>query len=204
MDDALNSADVLLLGAFRLDQRSRALFHLDTGAQIQIGSRALGVLGILVERAGDLVPKDEIMEAVWPETVVEDANLTVHISTLRRILDAGRLDGSCIQTISGRGYRFVGSLTRPEVEPSIGREATPRPRARTAARLSIVVLPFANRSNDRAQEHFADAITEDLTTDLSRIAGSFVISCNTAFTYKGKRVSAKHLGRELCVRYVLE
>src|SRR6266446_8027085 len=114
MDDALNSADMLLLGAFRLDQRSRALFHLDTGAQIQIGSRALGVLGILVERAGDLVPKDEIMKAVWPETVVENANLTVHISTLRRVLDTGRLEGSCIQTVSGRGYRFVGEAITNE------------------------------------------------------------------------------------------
>jgi DNA-binding winged helix-turn-helix (wHTH) protein len=83
--DALNSADMLLLGTFRFDQRSCALFHLDSGAHIQIGSRALGVLGVLVEHAGDLVPKDEIMKAVWPETAVEDANLTVHISTLRRI-----------------------------------------------------------------------------------------------------------------------
>src|SRR6266567_9346621 len=140
--DALN---MLLLGAFRFDQRSCALFHLDSGAHMQIGSRALGVLGVLVEHAGDLVPKDEIMKAVWPETVVEDANLTVHISALRRILDAGRLEGSCIQTISGRGYRFVGSLTRPEVEPSIRREVIARPRA--AARLSIVVLPFTNRDN---------------------------------------------------------
>ena len=202
--DALDSADMLLLGAFRFDRNRRALLHLDGGAQIPIGSRALGILGVLVERAGELVTKDEIMDAVWPETVVEDANLTVHISTLRRILDAGRLDSSCIQTISGRGYRFVGSVTRPEAEPSIRREAIARPRARTAARLSIVVLPFTNRSNDRAQEYFADAITEDLTTDLSRIAASFVISCNTAFTYKGKRVSAKHIGRELCVRYVVE
>ena len=104
--DALDSADMLLLGAFRFDRNRRALLHLDAGAQIPIGSRALGILGVLVERAGELVTKDEIMDAVWPETVVEDANLTVHISTLRRILDAGRLDSSCIQTISGRGYRL--------------------------------------------------------------------------------------------------
>src|SRR5437868_12681144 len=65
--DALNSADMLLLGTFRFDQRRCALFHLDSGAHIQIGSRALGVLGVLVEHAGDLVPKDEILKAVWPE-----------------------------------------------------------------------------------------------------------------------------------------
>jgi adenylate cyclase len=70
--------------------------------------------------------------------------------------------------------------------------------------LSIVVLPFTNLSNDPDQGYFADGVTEDLTTDLSRIAGSFVISRNTAFTYKDKPVNAKQIGRELGVRYVLE
>ena len=71
-------------------------------------------------------------------------------------------------------------------------------------RLSIVVLPFDNLSRDPDQDYFADGITEDLTTDLSRIAGSFVIARNTAFTYKGKSIDVKQLGRELGVRYVLE
>ena len=73
-----------------------------------------------------------------------------------------------------------------------------------APRLSIVVLPFANLSNDLEQQYFADGLTEDLTTDLSRIESMLVISRNTAFTYQGKRVDTKQIGRELCVRYVLE
>ena len=73
-----------------------------------------------------------------------------------------------------------------------------------APRFSIVVLPFANLSNDPDQEYFADGIAEDLTTDLSRISGLFVISRNSAFTYKGKPVDTKQIGRELGVRYVLE
>jgi TolB-like protein/class 3 adenylate cyclase/Flp pilus assembly protein TadD len=73
-----------------------------------------------------------------------------------------------------------------------------------APRLSIVVLPFNNLSGDPGQEYFADGITEDLTSDLSRLAGSFVISRNTAFTFKGKAVDARQIGRELGVRYVLE
>ena len=73
-----------------------------------------------------------------------------------------------------------------------------------APRLSIVVLPLANLSNDPDQEYFVDAITDDLTTDLSRISDSFVIARNTAFTYKGKAVDAKQVSRELGVRYVLE
>ena len=73
-----------------------------------------------------------------------------------------------------------------------------------AAHLSIVVLPFTNLSNDPAQEYFADGITENLTTDLSRIRNSFVIARNTAFSFKGKNVDAREIGRELGVRYVLE
>jgi TolB-like protein/class 3 adenylate cyclase/Flp pilus assembly protein TadD len=73
-----------------------------------------------------------------------------------------------------------------------------------APRLSIVVLPFTNLGNDPEQQYFADGLTEDLTTDLSRIAGMFVISRNTAFTYQGKRIDTKQIGRELGVRYVLE
>ena len=71
-------------------------------------------------------------------------------------------------------------------------------------RLSIVVLPFTNLSDDREQQYFADGITEDVTTDLSRLPDMFVISRNTAFTYRNKPVDTKQIGRELCVRYVLE
>ena len=73
-----------------------------------------------------------------------------------------------------------------------------------APRLSIVVLPFTNLSDDQEQQYFADGVTEDLTTDLSRIAHSFVISRNTAFTYRNKPIDTKQIGRELGVRYVLE
>ena len=73
-----------------------------------------------------------------------------------------------------------------------------------AARISIVVLPFANLSSDPAQDYFADGVTENLTTELSRLHNSFVIARNTAFTFKGKNVDAKAIGKELGVRYVLE
>src|SRR5262249_42112760 len=74
----------------------------------------------------------------------------------------------------------------------------------SAPRLSLVVLPFANLGGDPEQDYFVDGVTESLTTDLSRINGALVIACNTAFTFKGKRVDVKKLGRELNVRYVLE
>ena len=93
----------------------------------------------------------------------------------------------------------VASLPSPSGAPG---PSTSQPAV--APRLSIVVLPFANLSNDPEQQYFADGITEDLTTDLSRIASMLVISRNTAFTYEGKRVDTKQIGRELSVRYVLE
>src|SRR5262249_42512685 len=71
-------------------------------------------------------------------------------------------------------------------------------------RLSIVVLPFANAGQDSDQEYFAEGMTEDLTTDLSRIPGSFVIAPGTAFSYRGKSVDVRQIGRELSVRYVLQ
>jgi DNA-binding winged helix-turn-helix (wHTH) protein len=83
---------------------------------ITTGSRALDVLGVLVERPGDLVSRDAIIAAVWPATVVEDANLNTQIAALRRVLDDGRAEGSCIQTVPGRGYRFTVVVTRVEAE----------------------------------------------------------------------------------------
>lgn len=91
------------------------------------------------------------------------------------------------------------SVTSLFVQPS---KTVPSPRA--APRLSVVVLPFTNLSGDPGQDYFADAVTDSLTTDLSRIQGSFVIARNTAFTYKGKSVDARQIGRELGVRFVLE
>src|SRR6266849_5878542 len=115
--DALAAADISLFEGFRLDRRGGVLCRRDRHgvfAPIAIGRRALDILGVLVERPGDLVSRDEIIEAVWPETTVEDGNLNVQIAALPRILDDGRAEGGCIQTVSGRGYRFVAPVTRAE------------------------------------------------------------------------------------------
>ena len=202
--DPVSSADIFLFERFRFDRRGGGLFCLDDGAQVAVRSRALDVLAVLIERAGDLLSKDEIMDAVWPGTTVEDANLTVQISALRRVLDLGRSEGSCIQTVAMRGYRFVAAVTRQKQAASFGSSGIAPHGPRVPPRLSIVVLPFANLSNDPEQQYFADGITEDLTTDLSRIGGTSVISRNTALTYQGKRIDTRQIGTELAVRYVVE
>ena len=91
------------------------------------------------------------------------------------------------------------SVRRPAQGTGLPEDAPPE-----AAHLSIVVLPFTNLSNDSSQDYFADGITENLSTDLSRIPNSFVIARNTAFTYKGKAIDAKAIGKVLGVRYMLE
>src|SRR5208282_421762 len=95
---------------------------------------------------------------------------------------------------------------KPKISPFSILKLTPAPAPEKSAppRLSMVVLPLANIGGDPEQEHFVDGVTESLTTDLSRLRGSFVIGRNTAFTYKGKAVDLKQIGRELNVRYVLE
>jgi len=99
-----------------------------------------------------------------------------------------------------------GTSRTPSSQPlATASSQTPTAAENTLApRLSIVVLPFANLSNDPEQEYFVDGITDDLTTDLSRIPDSFVIARTTAFTYKGKQIDMKQVGRELGVRYALE
>jgi TolB-like protein len=216
---ALTASDIFLFEGFRLDRRG--LFRRDErGAfvPVAIGARALDVLGVLIERPGDLVSKDEIMAAVWPETVVENSNLTVQIAALRRVLDRGRAEGSCIQTVAGRGYRFVPTLTRKGVRfvgevREEGKPAAPapeiavepgRPELALPAKPSIAVLPFANLSGDPEQEYFADGMVAEIITALSRIRWLFVIARNSTFTYKGQAIDVKQVGRELGVRYVLE
>ena len=109
---ALSTTGIFEFDRFHLDRRG--LFRRGEGAvlaPVEIGSRALDVLRVLLERPGDLVSRDEIMAVAWPRVVVEDNNLTIQIAALRRVLDQDRANGSCIQTVPGRGYRFAVPVT---------------------------------------------------------------------------------------------
>src|SRR5215472_15830821 len=105
------------------------------------------------------------------------------------------------------GEQRLKNIDRPVRAYAVGLSANAHQTAwmpSSAPRLSIGVLPFANIGGGPEQDYFVDGVTESLTTDLSRISGAFVIARNTAFTFKGKAVDIKKLGRELNVRYVLE
>ena len=183
-----------LLGPFRLDTEDGLLLR--GGEPVNLGRRAIALLRAMVERPGALLSKDALIEAGWSGQSVEESNLTVQIAALRRVLSTSPGGDGWIETMPGRGYRFVGPVVTAAQKEAPEKSAPPR--------LSMVVLPFANIGGDLEQEHFVDGITESLTTDLSRIRGAVVIARNTAFTYKGKPLDAKQIGRELNVRYVLE
>ena len=174
--------ETLTFGRFELRRRRREL--LADGEPVELGSRGFDMLLALIDAGGAVVAKSKLMDLVWPGTAVEENNLSVQIHTLRRALGKDR---RMIVTVAGRGYRFAGELRAGSSVP----------------RLSIVVLPFTSWGDDREQQHFADGITEDLTTDLSRLADMTVISRNTAFRYRNRLTETKLIGRELGVRYVL-
>ena len=126
-------------------------------------------------------------------------------SSLRAVLAACIIAVIAIGAAAWWGWpRGTLSTVSAPAALATGTQKPPASELKSPPRLSIVVLPFSNLSNDPDQQYFADGITENVTTDLSRIAHSFVISRNTAFTYRNKPVDTKQIGRELGVRYVLE
>lgn len=181
-------------GPFRFDPTQRVLTRGDV--QLPLGSRALEILAVLVHADGEIVTKDELMARVWPGVIVEDNNIQVHVSALRKALTDGDGSPSWVVTVPGRGYRFVRS-TRSGSATQAGDHALPD-------KPSIVVLPFANLNGDADQEYFADGITEDIITTLTHFRWFFVIARNSSFVYKGRAVDVKQIARELGVRYVLE
>ncbi|ACP25361.1 adenylate cyclase [Sinorhizobium fredii NGR234] len=179
-------------GPFVLDPGAGTLLRNDD--PVAVGYRGLKLLAALVGRAGEILGKAELMDAAWPGTAVEEGNLTVQIAQLRKLLGPAADGGEWISTVPRVGYRFTGTI-----EQLGERKPLPLP-----DKPSIAVLPFVNLSNDPDQESFADGLTEDLITDLSRSPGLFVIARNSTFAYKGKAMDVRGIARDLGVRYLLE
>jgi TolB-like protein/Tfp pilus assembly protein PilF len=172
---------------------------------IALAPQVFDLLQYLIHNRDRVISKDDIISAIWNGRVVSDAALTTRLNAARTAVGDSGEKQHLIKTLPRRGFRFIGTVHEDQgltVAPAHGRIDTP-PLA-SAPRLSIVVLPFANIGGDAEQDYFADGVTESLTTDLSRISGSFVIGRHTAFTYKGKSIDLRQIGRELNVRYILE
>src|SRR6516165_800385 len=178
-----------------LDAERRELRR--AGAQLAIEPQVFDLLEFLVRNRDRVVSKDDLLASVWGGRIVSESTLASRINAARRSIGDTGEQQRLIRTIIGKGVRFVCEVReQQDAEPPASPSVSPR--------LSLVVLPFASFSNDPQLEYFADGITDDLTTDLSRSSGGFVIARNTAFTFKGKPGDVKKIGRELGVRYLVE
>lgn len=153
-----------------------------------VGARAFDVLAHLDAHADRVVSKQELLERVWGGLAVEEGNLTVQISALRKVLGAG-----AIATVPGVGYKLTKG---PMPAVATGPELPDIP--------SLAVLPFANLTGLDAQEYLVDGIVSELIGALTKIPGLFVIAATSSFAYRGRAVQLPDVGRELGVRYVLE
>jgi TolB-like protein len=182
--------------------------------RVAVGPQAFDLLVHLVQNREHVVSKEDLLEAIWVGRVVSESTLSSHINAVRKAIGDRGADQRLIRTIARKGFRFVGQV-RLEQPSSAG--AAPRPALHVGPaepqdattlslpdKPSIAVLPFENLSGDAEQEYFADGMVDDIITGLSRTRWLFVIARNSSFTYKGRAVDVKQVGRELGVRYVLE
>jgi TolB-like protein/Tfp pilus assembly protein PilF len=178
---------------FRLDRGRRLLLRHD-GTFVPLAAKAFDTLAYLVEHAGSVVDKEELMRAVWPDTAVEENNLTQNVSLLRRLFKEGRGEHRFIATVPGRGYQFVATV-RPAMQPM---PHEPR------GTISIVVLPFVNISADPEYDFFGDGLADELIMALSQIDGVRVIARTSAFSFKGTQTDVRSIANTLGVSLVLE
>jgi TolB-like protein len=165
---------------------------------------AINLGDILIE--GDDILGDGVNVAARLEGIAEPGGICISSSAHDQV------SGKVAVEFTDLGEQTLKNITRPIRAYAVAQNGlgatrhrgSTTPSSPSAPHLSIVVLPFANIDGDPEQEYFVDGVTESLTTDLSRLNGAFVIARNTAFTFKGKAVDVKKLGRELKVRYVLE
>jgi TolB-like protein len=192
---------VFRFGDYVLDIERRELRR---GAEpVALEPQVFDLLVYLVRNRDRVVSKDDSIQGVWGGRIVSDSALTTRLNAVRKAVNDSGVEQRLIRTVPRRGVRFIGEVSEDD-EPATRVEVTPAAIGpQIAPRLSMVVLPFVNLSNDPDQQYFADGITGDLTTDLSRIPDLLVNSRNTAFTYRNKPVDTKQIGRQLGVRYVL-
>jgi TolB-like protein len=190
--------------AFDTDRR-----ELHRGADVvSVAPQVFDLLDYLIRNRERVVSKDDLINAIWNGRSVSDAALTTRLNAVRSAIGDSGDEQRLIKTLPRKGFRFVGQVR--EAQGPAGAAATdnptepPKPALALPDKPSIAVLPFQNMSDDPGQDYFADGMVDDIITALSRFKLLFVIARNSSFTYKGKAVDIKQVGRELGVRYVLE
>jgi TolB-like protein len=191
-------------------------YAIDTGRRelhrgadvVSVAPQVFDLLDYLIRNRERVVSKDDLIDAIWNGRIVSDAALTTRLNVARTAIGDSGEEQRLIKTLPRKGFRFVGPVLEAQgpAGPATADNAIEPQRAALTLpdKPSIAVLPFTNLSSDPEQDYFADGMVEDIITALSRFKALFVIARNSSFTYKGKAVDVKQIGRELGVRYVLE
>ncbi len=183
--------------------------ELHRGADVvSVAPQVFDLLDYLIRNRERVVSKDDLINAIWNGRIVSDAALTTRLNVARTAIGDSGEEQRLIKTLPRKGFRFVGPVVEAQgpggaatVDNSI---ELPKPALTLPNKPSIAVLPFTNLSGDPEQDYFADGMVDEITTALSRFKSLFVIARNSSFTYKGRAVDIKQVGRELGVRYVVE
>jgi adenylate cyclase len=190
--------------AFDTDRR-----ELHRGADVvSVAPQVFDLLDYLIRNRERVVSKDDLFNVIWKGRVVTNVALTTRLNAARTAIGDSGCEQRLIKTLPRKGFRFVGPLR--EAHGPAGAAAAdnpidpPKPALPLPDKPSIAILPFTSLSSDPDQDYFADGMVDEITTALSRFKTLFVIARNSSFTYKGKVVDIKQVGRELGVRYVLE
>ena len=177
------------------------------GETIHIEPQVFDLLLYLIDNRERVVSKDELLSAVWQGRIVSESTLGSRINAARSAIGDDGQRQHLIRTVARKGVRFVGEVaneTAPQ-KAAVVASAPPATEQRASeTRPAIAVLPFVNISGDPEQEYFADGLSEDIITDLSRVSSLFVVARHTVFSFKGRAVQVQDIARELGVCYVLE
>ncbi|HEU4871459.1 MAG TPA: winged helix-turn-helix domain-containing protein [Pyrinomonadaceae bacterium] len=190
-------------GAFHLDEAEHLLLR--SGVKVPLTPKVFHILLILVRHAGRSVTKQYLLQNVWPDTFVEEANLSVNVATLRKALGDGTGEFKYIETLPRLGYRFIANVISEPWQKTASRQ-------RVTADLhkpnrdkvhSLAILPFYNQSSDSNAEYLSDALTESIINNLSHLQDLRIIGHNSVFRYRGKELDGKMVGKELRVKSVV-
>jgi len=202
MSDPDSAPRLLRFDVFELDVRAGELRK--RGVKLRLQGQPLLLLASLLQRAGDLVTREELRAQIWPADTFVDFDHSLHnaVARLRDALGDSTEKPRFIETLPRRGYRFIGSVTDGKAEENVSVRREREPRALQVH--GIAVLPLEDLSGDQAHEYFADGMTEALITSLAKIKALRVISRTSAMQYKGARKALPQIARELNVDAVIE
>jgi len=198
-----------------LDPKRRELWR--GPDRVSLEPQVFDLLHYLVRNRDHMVSKEDLIAGVWDGRIVSESTLSSRITAARQAIGDSGEEQRLIRTVPRKGFCFIGAVQQVEeyvegvAKPVLSAkgDGTARPQLQQATlslpnKPSIAILPFANISRDPEQEYFVDGIVEEITTALSQFRWLFVIARSSSFTYKGRVVDVKQVGRELGVRYVLE